>query len=143
MNKNENEPIIGIDLGTTYSCAAIMRNGNVEIIPDNKLSKKTIPSMVCFKDNNECLIGWPAKYNRIQYNESTMFDSKRLLGYKFIDKNVQEDIKNWHIKIIEDEETKKPKYVIKIGNEEKNYFPENVSSMILGYIKDYAQISSP
>ncbi len=136
---SEKEQIIGIDLGTTYSCASIMRNGNVEIIPDNKLSKKTIPSMVCFKDN-ECLIGWPAKNNRIQFYESTMFDSKRLLGYKFKDKHVQEDIKNWHIKVIEDKNTGKPQYVSKVGKEEKKYFPEDVSSMILAYIKNYAEI---
>ncbi len=76
----------------------------------------------------------------LQYSQSTMYDSKRLIGYKFNNTHVQEDIKNSPLKIIEDEETKKPKYIIKVGNEEKEYFPENVASMILGYIKNYAEI---
>ena len=68
-----------------------------------------------------------------------MYDSKRLLGYKFNNNHVKEDIKNWPVKIIEDKETKKPKYVIKIGNEEKEYFPENVASIILNYLKTFAE----
>ena len=80
MSKNENEPIIGMDLGTTYSCAALMRNGNVEIIPDIKSGDKIIPSIVCFKSNKECLIGTLAKNNMLQYYQSTMYDSK-LIGY--------------------------------------------------------------
>ena len=138
-SNNENEPIIGIDLGTTYSCVAIMRNVNIEIIPDNKTGKKIIPSIVCFKSNNECLIGNSAKNNMLQYYQSTMYDSKRLIGYKFNNNHVQKDIKNWPFKVIKDEKTGKPKYIIKIGNEEKEYFPEDVSSMILSYIKKNAE----
>ena len=133
------EPIIGIDLGTTYSCVAIMRNEKKEIIADNKSGDKIIASIVCFKSNNECLIGNLAKNNMLQYYQSTMYDSKRLLGYKFNNNHVKEDIKNWPVKIIEDKETKKPKYVIKVGNEEKEYFPENVASIILNYLKTYAE----
>ena len=66
-NENKNEPIIGIDLGTTYSCAAIMRNGNVKIIADNTSGDKIIPSIVCFKSNSEWLIGNSAKNNMLQY----------------------------------------------------------------------------
>ena len=131
--------IIGIDLGTTYSCVAIIRNGEVEIVPDISHPKKIIPSIVCFKDFNQRLIGWPAKNNRIQFYESTMFDSKRLLGYKFANKNIQEDIKNWPVIIKEDKKTGKPKYVIKVENEEKEYFPENIASMILGYLKTFSE----
>ncbi len=135
-----NETIIGIDLGTTFSCASIMRNGNVEIAPDNKTGKKLIPSIVCFKSKSECLIGNSAKNNMLQYSQSTMFGNKRLLGHKFINQHVQNDIKNWPVKILEDKNTGKPKYVIKVENEEKEYFPENVASMILTYLKTYAEI---
>ncbi len=81
--ENKNEPIIGIDLGTTYSCVSIMRNGKVEIIDDKVTGKKKIPSMVCFKENGETLIGSLAKNNMPLYPESTIFDSKRLIGLKF------------------------------------------------------------
>jgi len=64
-NKKEDEPIIGIDLGTTYSCVAIMRNGEVEIIPDEGTGSKLIPSIVSFR-NNECLIGTRGKNNFIE-----------------------------------------------------------------------------
>ena len=120
-----------------------MRNGKVEVIAETQSGIRSQPSIVCFKNNNECLIGISAKDNMLEYPESTMFDSKRLIGHKFSNKYVQEDIKNWPVKVIEDKKTGKPQYVIKIGNEEKKYFPENVSSMILGYIKDYAQIYNP
>ena len=134
-----NEPIIGIDLGTTFSCVSIIRQDQVEIIQDTNTGKRPIPSMVSFKHDNECLVGWPAKKNMLQYPKATMYDSKRLLGHKFNNKHVQEDIKNWPVKVIEDEETKKPKYVIKIGNEEREYLPEDVASIILNYLKTFAE----
>ena len=138
-SKTENEPTIGIDLGTTNSCVSIIRNGNVEIIEDKNTGKRLIASIVCYK-NNECLIGNIAKKNFYNYPESTMYNSKRLIGHKFKNEYVQEDIKNWPIKVIEDKKTGKPQYVIKIGNEEKKFFPEDVSSMILKYIKNNAEI---
>ena len=119
------EPIIGIDLGTIFSCVAIMRNGKVEIIEEKATGEKIIPSMVGYrvdKDSYEELIGGSARNNTIQYAETTMFESKRLLGYKYVNKLVQEDIKNWPIKVIEDKKTGKPQYVIKIGNKEKKLF---------------------
>ena len=119
------EPIIGIDLGTIFSCVAIMRNGKVEIIDEKATGEKIIPSMVCYKvdkdsyDSYEELIGGSAKNNMIEFAETTMFESKRLLGYKYVNKLVQEDIKNWPIKVIEDKKTGKPQYVITFDNEEK------------------------
>ena len=136
---NKNEPIIGIDLGTTYSCVSIMRQDQVEIIQDSNTGKRTIPSIVCFKNKRECLIGKSAKDNMLKYPQSTMFDSKRLLGHKFSNKHVKEDIKNWPVKVVEDEKTKKAKYVIKVDNEEQEYFSEDVASIILGYLKTYAE----
>ena len=136
-----NEPIIGIDLGTTNSCVAINRNGNIEIVADGTNGNRIIASMVCFKSNSECLIGNTAKNNMIQYSQSTIFDSKRLIGLKYDNPDVQKDIKNWPFKVIKDEKTGKPKYIIKIGNEEKEYFPEDIASIILDYLKKYAETS--
>ena len=130
-----NEPIIGIDLGTTYSCVAIMRNGKVEIVPDNKTGEKSISSIVCFKSNSDCLIGKIAKYNMLHHPKSTMFDSKRLIGHKFNYFGVKEDIKNWHVKVIEEKKTGKSKYVIKIGKELQKNFYEDISLIILSLLK--------
>ena len=131
------EPIIGIDLGTTNSCAGIMRENNVEIIPDNE-GKRILPSIICYKDN-EWLYGKLAKDNMIEFGELTILESKRLIGIKYSNNNIQKDIKNWVVKIIEDSKTKKPQYVIKEENEEKKYFPEEVLSMILNHIKEYSE----
>ena len=57
----------------------------------------------------------------IHYVETTMFENKRLLSYKYFHKLVQANIKNWPVKIIEDKKTEKPQYVIKIGKEEKHF----------------------
>ena len=69
-----------------------------------------------------------------------MFESKRLLGLKYSNKKVKEDIKNWPNKIIEDPVTKKPQYVININGKEEKFFPEDVSSMILKYLKNFAEV---
>ena len=80
---NNLKPIIGIDLGTTNSCAAIIRNNNANIIQDEKIGNKILPSIVCFKSETKYLIGTIAKKNKLEYPESTMFDSKRLIGHNF------------------------------------------------------------
>ena len=80
------EPIIRTDLGTIFFCVAIMRNEKVEIIEEKATGEKIIPSMVCYrvdKDSYEELIGSSVRNNTIQYAEKTMFESKRLLGYKY------------------------------------------------------------
>ena len=117
--EDENESIIGIDLGTTHSCVSIIKNGKVEIIEDKASDEKRISSIVCFKENGEILIGSSAKNNIFEYPESTIFDSKRLIGFKYNNKLVQNDIKNWPFKVIIEQKTKKPKYIIKSDKERK------------------------
>ena len=141
MEKNkEKERIIGIDLGTTYSCVSIMRQGKVEIIQDSKTGIRTIPSIVCFKEEEEPLIGINAKNNMIEYYKSTIYDNKRLIGHKFSNPNIKKDLKNWPMKIIEDKKTGYPNYLIKIKNKEYKYSPEDISSFILKYLKEYSEI---
>ena len=139
LNIPKGEPVIGIDLGTIYSCVGILRQNQVDIIPDNADGKTIIASMVCYKDD-QWLIGDSAKNNMTEYYKTTMFESKRLLGLKFSNKKVQNDIKNWPNKIIEEPITKKPQYVIEINGKEEKFFPEDVSSMILKYLKDFAEV---
>ena len=73
-----------------------------------------------------------------QYPESSIFESKRIIGHKYSNPHVQKYIKRWRMKIIEDTEIKKSKYVIKVNNKDKEYFPEDFSSMILQYLKKIA-----
>ena len=130
------EPIIGIDLGTTHSCVATYKNNKIEIIP-NDCGSRIIPSIVCIKENEE-LIGESAKNIKIKDFSSLMKNSKRLIGRLYNEKNILNDIKYFNTKIIKDDKTGKPQYYFKIGNEEKKYYPEEVSSMILKYIKKYS-----
>ena len=83
MESNKEEIVIGIDLGKVNSCAAIIRNGNVKVIPENLEEIKLYLSIVCFKIKSDCLIGTHSKNNMLEYPESTMFDSKRLIGHNF------------------------------------------------------------
>ena len=69
-----------------------------------------------------------------------MFESKRLIGHKYSNPHVQEDIKRWPVKIIEDLNTKKPKYVVKVKDKISEYFPEEASTMILEYLKKQTEI---
>jgi len=97
---------MGIDLGTIYSCIGIIRKGQVEIIADKADGSRIIPSMVCYKENR-WMYGNSAKSNMIEFADSTMFESKRLIGLKFNNKQVKEDIKDWQVKMIEDKTSKK------------------------------------
>ena len=130
-NDQKNIPVIGIDLGTTFSCVGTWRNSKVEIIP-NESGTRTSPSIVCFKDK-EILIGESAKNNMyFRYIDKTIINSKRFIGKYFIDPNVQNEIKNSFVKIIKDHITQKPNYCININeNEEKRLSAEEVASMIL------------
>jgi len=127
---------IGIDLGTTYSCVAVMRKGKVEIIP-NEQGNNTTPSYVAFTDT-ERLVGDAAKNQVARNPTNTIFDAKRLIGRKFDEKIVQDDIKLWPFKV-EAGPDGKPLIVIKTKGETKKFHPEQISSMVLQKLKDNAQ----
>ena len=135
---DKNDYIIGIDLGTTNSCSAMFINNKLEIIPDPATGKKIIPSVVCYMEKNEVLVGQLAVQKQIEYSQSTIFESKRFIGHKFLDDEVQFDINNkrLYVSVTEDKDTKKAIYVLKIGDEKdkKFVFPEDVASEIIKYI---------
>lgn len=126
---------IGIDLGTTYSCVGVFKNDKVEIIT-NEQGNRTTPSYVAFNET-ERLIGNSAK-NQVGLNASnTIFDAKRLIGRKFTDSTVQDDMKFWPFKVISQES--KPFFKVNYKNEEKTFSPEQISSMILVKMKEIAE----
>lgn len=127
---------VGIDLGTTYSCVGIWQNDRVEIIANDQ-GNRTTPSYVAFNDS-ERLIGDAAK-NQVAMNASnTVFDAKRLIGRKYSDKVVQDDIKHWPFKVspgVAD----KPQITVTFKGESKTFQPEEVSSMVLIKMREIAE----
>ena len=91
--------IIGIDLGTTNSAFAIVEGGKPKIL-ENKEGNRTTPSMVAISKNGERLVGIPAKRQAVTNPEGTIFSIKRLIGRKYSDDAIKEDIKTNHIPII-------------------------------------------
>ncbi|XP_072940587.1 heat shock protein 68-like [Epargyreus clarus] len=128
-------PAIGIDLGTTYSCVGVWQHGNVEIIANDQ-GNRTTPSYVAFTDT-ERLIGDAAK-NQVALNPSnTVFDAKRLIGRKFDDPKIQQDMQHWPFKVISD--CGKPKIQVEFKGETKRFAPEEISSMVLTKMKETAE----
>merc|ERR1719201_2480401 len=127
--------VIGIDLGTTYSCVGIYKNGRVEIIPNDQGNRIT-PSYVAFTED-ERLIGEAAK-NQATINPSqTLFDVKRLIGRRYDEKSVQSDKKLLPYDILEKQG--KPMISVKVKGEKKTLAPEEVSSMVLTKMKETAE----
>mmetsp|Transcript_25427 Transcript_25427/g.61263 ORF Transcript_25427/g.61263 Transcript_25427/m.61263 type:complete len:677 (+) Transcript_25427:132-2162(+) len=126
---------IGIDLGTTYSCVGVYKNGKVEIIANDQGNRIT-PSWVAFTDD-ERLVGDAAKNQGALNPENTVFDVKRLIGRKYGDSTVQHDKKLLPYDIAEKEG--KPYVSVKFKGEKKVYSPEEVSAMILTKMKETAE----
>ncbi|KAK9867574.1 hypothetical protein WJX84_012145 [Apatococcus fuscideae] len=127
--------VIGIDLGTTYSCVGVYKNGKVEIIANDQGNRIT-PSYVAFTDT-ERLVGDAAK-NQATVNPSrTVYDVKRLIGRSFKDKEVQRDAKLVAYKIVD--KATKPYVEVEFKGEKKTFSPEEISSMILAKMRDTAE----
>ncbi|PON92857.1 Heat shock protein 70 family [Trema orientale] len=128
--------VIGIDLGTTYSCVGVYKNGHVEIIANDQGNRIT-PSWVAFTET-ERLIGEAAKNQAAVNPERTIFDVKRLIGRKFDDKEVQKDMKLFPYKIVNKDG--KPYIQVKIKDGEVKVFsPEEISAMVLTKMKETAE----
>ena len=136
MSKKEMGPVIGIDLGTTYSCVGFYRNGQVEIIANDQ-GNKTTPSYVAF-DGEERMIGEAAKNQASSNPTNTVFDAKRLIGRTFSDKGMQSCLKHFPFKVV-DGGKDNPIIEVQYMNETKRFNPEEISSMILLKMKQTAE----
>ncbi|XP_074280186.1 heat shock cognate 70 kDa protein-like [Silene latifolia] len=138
--ENEKVPAIGIDLGTTYSCVAVWQRGKVEVIPNDQ-GNRTTPSCVAFTDTQR-FIGDAAKNQAAVNPSNTIFDAKRLIGRKFNDESLQNDIKLWPFTVVASrcsDIDKKPMIAVNYKGEEKMFAPEEISAMILTRMKEVAE----
>ena len=125
--------VIGIDLGTTNSCVSVMEGGQAKVI-ENSEGIRTTPSIVAFSEDNERLVGHPAKRQAVTNPENTLFAIKRLIGRKFKDKEVQKDIKQMPFSII-----KNSNGDAWVEARDEKYAPAQISAMILQKMKETAE----
>ena len=125
--------IIGIDLGTTNSCVAIMEGSQAKVL-ENAEGARTTPSVVAFTNENEKLIGQPAKRQAVTNPENTIFAVKRLIGRNFDDPTVKKDIEAAPFKIVNSE--KGDAWIEAKG---EKYSPSQISAFILQKMKETAE----
>jgi len=124
--------IIGIDLGTTNSCVALMSGGDAKVI-ENEEGTRTTPSVVSFDDKDGHLVGASARRQSVTNPENTIFAIKRLIGRRFNDSALKEDIKNSPVKIIDN------KGDAWIESKGKKYSPSQISAFTLQKMKETAE----
>ncbi|KAI1662082.1 78 KDA glucose-regulated protein-like protein precursor [Daldinia decipiens] len=127
--------VIGIDLGTTYSCVGVMQQGKVEILVNDQGNRIT-PSYVAFTDE-ERLVGDAAKQQAASNPRNTIYDVKRFIGRKWSEKEVQNDIKHFPYKVVEQDG--KPVVQVDVQGAKKKFTPEEISAVILGKMKEVAE----
>ena len=125
--------IIGIDLGTTNSCVSIMEGSQPKVL-ENTEGARTTPSVVAFTEENEKLIGQPAKRQAVTNPENTIFAVKRLIGRNFEDPTVKKDIAAAPFKIVNSE--KGDAWIEAKG---EKYSPSQISAFILQKMKETAE----
>lgn len=134
--KDDLGTVIGIDLGTTYSCVGIFKNGRVEIIANDQGNRIT-PSYVAFTAEGERLIGDAAKNQLTSNPENTVFDAKRLIGRTWDDPTVQADAKYFPFKVTE--KNQKPHVQVQVSGASKVFAAEEISAMVLTKMKETAE----
>lgn len=124
--------IIGIDLGTTNSAMAVMQSGKPEIIANSE-GNRTTPSVVAVNKKDERLVGQVARRQQVTNPKNTVYEMKRLIGRKWLDKEVQKDIKLMGYEMV------KSGTGVKIKMGDKEYSAEEMSAMVLSKLKSDAE----
>ncbi len=124
--------IIGIDLGTTNSCVAVIEGGQPKVL-ENAEGLRTTPSVVAISKNNDRLVGQVAKRQAVTNADNTIFSVKRLIGRRYDDSSVQHDMKLLPYKVIKAGEG------VKVAMSGKEYSPQEISAMILAKLKADAE----
>jgi len=125
--------IIGIDLGTTNSCVAIMEGSQAKVL-ENSEGARTTPSIVAFLENNEKLVGQPAKRQAVTNAQDTIFASKRLIGRSFNDSSVKKDINKVPFKIVSSD-----KGEAWLEAKGEKYSPSQIAALVLQKMKETAE----
>ena len=128
-------PIIGIDLGTTNSCAAFVRNGKPAVLASRE-GYNTVPSIIALNARGKLVVGHPAKGQMLTNPKMTVYGSKRLVGRPFNSSTVQDIKDRFFYEIVEDPETGTA--AVKLGD--RSYSLQQVSAMVLKEVKEVAQI---
>ena len=125
--------IIGIDLGTTNSCVAVMEGGQVKIL-ENAEGTRTTPSIVAYLEDGETLVGAPAKRQAVTNPKNTLYAVKRLIGRKFTDAEVQKDLHNVPFKIVK--HSNGDAWLEARG---QKYSPAQIGAFVVGKLKETAE----
>ena len=125
--------VIGIDLGTTNSCVAIMDGSQAKVL-ENAEGARTTPSVVAFLENEEKLVGQPARRQAVTNAQDTIFASKRLIGRSFDDETVKKDIGKVPFKIVKSDNNE-----AWVEGKGKKYSPSQISAFVLQKMKETAE----
>merc|ERR1711959_475129 len=127
--------VMGIDLGTTYSCVGVYKNGRVEILQNDQGNRIT-PSVVAFTKEGR-VIGDASKNQAALNPTNTVYDAKRLIGRVFHESSVQADMKHWPFEVINKDG--KPQIQVEVDGSPKAFSPEEISSMVLAKMRKIAE----
>ena len=136
MSSNKKKVAIGIDLGTVNSCVGVFVNGKIEIIANDQ-GNRTTPSMIAFNDT-ERLVGDSARNQASSNSKNTVYDAKRLIGRKFSDQVVKDEINNLSYTVKKGADDK-PLIEVQYKGEMKDFSPEEISSMVLSKMKEITE----
>ena len=140
MDELQDGYTLGLDLGTTFSCIGVYRNGGVEIIP-NRNGERTTPSIVTIMDEKNILAGEDTLEHLVKDYDSSIYSIKRFIGRKYTDKDVKEAInkENFPFKIVGDKQGKFPLILVDKNNKQIKFTFEELSSFVIKKMVDNAE----